>query len=130
MWESSGCQVPASPRSSACSWAGTNPNPGACRSMACPWTLRGCFRLRRETAWIDPQVHLFNATLFDNLSYGNGAAGMDEAIAEAGLESVLDRLPDGLQTSLGDGGALVSGGEGQRVRIGRAMARPGVRLAI
>src|SRR6266566_3604219 len=41
--ESSGCQVPASPRLSACSWAGTNPNPGACRSMACPWTPLDCF---------------------------------------------------------------------------------------
>ena len=43
---------------------------------------------------------------------------------------MLERLPDGLQTPLGEGGALVSGGEGQRVRLGRAMARPGVRLVI
>jgi ABC-type transport system involved in cytochrome bd biosynthesis fused ATPase/permease subunit len=42
----------------------------------------------------------------------------------------LKRLPDGLQTNLGEGGALVSGGEGQRVRMGRAMARDRVRLAI
>jgi ABC-type transport system involved in cytochrome bd biosynthesis fused ATPase/permease subunit len=35
-----------------------------------------------------------------------------------------------LQTMLGEGGALVSGGEGQRVRVGRALPRPGVRLAI
>jgi ABC-type multidrug transport system fused ATPase/permease subunit len=87
-------------------------------------------QLRRETAWIDPQVHLFNATLFDNLRYGNGPARMDVTIEEAGLMGVLDRLPDGLQTSLGDGGSLVSGGEGQCVRIGRAIARSGVRLAI
>jgi ABC-type transport system involved in cytochrome bd biosynthesis fused ATPase/permease subunit len=46
------------------------------------------------------------------------------------LADVLERLPNGMQTSLGEGGALVSGGEGQRVRMGRALGRPDVRLAI
>jgi ATP-binding cassette subfamily B protein len=90
-------------------------------------------QLRRETAWIDPQVHLFQATLLANLTYGNGpdAAGrISEVIRDARLLDILERLPDGLQASLGDGGALVAGGEGQRVRIGRAVARPVVRLAI
>ena len=35
------------------------------------------------------------------------------------LKDVLRNLPDGLQTRLGEGGALISGGEGQRVRLGR-----------
>ena len=39
-------------------------------------------------------------------------------------------LPEGFETVLGEGGALVSGGEGQRVRLGRAMLRDSVRLAI
>ena len=53
-----------------------------------------------------------------------------QVIAQAHLRSILERLPDGLQTRLGEGGALISGGEGQRVRLGRAMLRPGVRLVI
>jgi ATP-binding cassette subfamily B protein len=52
------------------------------------------------------------------------------ALTQADLRDVLDRLPDGLQTPLGEGGGLVSGGEGQRMRFGRALARRGVRLVI
>jgi ATP-binding cassette subfamily B protein len=48
----------------------------------------------------------------------------------ADLRRVLEKLPDGLQTCLGEGGALVSGGEGQRVRLGRAMLRRDARLVI
>ena len=55
---------------------------------------------------------------------------MGLAIQGTDLLSVLERLPDGLQTALGESGALVSGGEGQNVRIGRGLARPDVRLAI
>ncbi len=43
---------------------------------------------------------------------------------------VLQRLPDGLQTPLGEGGGLLSGGEGQRVRLGRALLRRHARLVI
>jgi len=90
-------------------------------------------QLRRQTAWIAPEVHLFQASLLDNLNYGNGSDSTGRvglAIQGTDLLSVLERLPDGLQTELGESGALVSGGEGQNVRIGRAMARPDVRLAI
>jgi ABC-type bacteriocin/lantibiotic exporter with double-glycine peptidase domain len=90
-------------------------------------------RLRRETAWIDPQVHLFNDSLIQNLFYGSGeAAGrdVDDSIRSAGLIRVLRRLPTGLQTALGDGGTRLSGGEGQQVRIGRGFGRCSVRLAI
>jgi energy-coupling factor transporter ATP-binding protein EcfA2 len=43
---------------------------------------------------------------------------------------VIERLPGGLAGGLGEGGGLVSGGEGQRVRLARALLRPRVRLAI
>jgi ATP-binding cassette subfamily B protein len=89
-------------------------------------------RLRRETAWVDPQVHLWNRGLFENLRYGaeSSAANMDATLEAADLHGVLKKLPDGLQTPLGGGGALVSGGEGQRVRMGRAMSRTDARLVI
>ncbi|HTW66751.1 MAG TPA: cysteine peptidase family C39 domain-containing protein [Bryobacteraceae bacterium] len=89
--------------------------------------------LRQHTAWVDPAVQLWNRPLADNLRYGlsNGSTmTMERAIAAAELGRVIERLPDGLATPLGEGGGLVSGGEGQRVRFGRALLRPDVRLAI
>lgn len=90
-------------------------------------------QLRSEIAWIDPQVHLFRSTLYENLRYGNGneAVGQLGATLEAAdLGRILERAPQGLQTPIGEGGTLVSGGEGQRVRLARALGRSGVRLAI
>ncbi len=89
--------------------------------------------LRRETAWVDPSVQLWNRSFLENLTYGASSklpASLSPVISSADLLSVLEKLPDGLQTILGEGGALVSGGEGQRVRFGRALLRPEVRLAI
>ncbi|HEY3216500.1 MAG TPA: ATP-binding cassette domain-containing protein [Candidatus Eisenbacteria bacterium] len=90
--------------------------------------------LRRETAWVDPAVQLWNRSLLDNLQYGAGddsaAPAIGAVIQEANLVRMLETLPEGLQTPLGEGGSLVSGGEGQRVRLGRAMLKSGVRLGI
>jgi ABC-type bacteriocin/lantibiotic exporter with double-glycine peptidase domain len=89
--------------------------------------------LRYETAWVDPAVQLWNRTLLANLRYGAAEAcalPIDGAVRAADLVAVLRKLPAGLQTPLGEGGGLVSGGEGQRVRLARALLRPRVRLAL
>jgi ATP-binding cassette subfamily B protein len=88
--------------------------------------------LRRSIAWLDPAVQLWNRTLLSNLTYGNANdfSEVATAVETATLRPVLETLPEGLQTKLGEGGALVSGGEGQRVRFGRAMLRKDARLAI
>jgi len=87
--------------------------------------------LRKDTAWIDPAVQLWNRSLFFNLCYGN-PEGVPTAnlLEQSELRQLLEKLPDGLQTELGESGGLVSGGEGQRVRFGRALMRHGVRLAL
>ena len=89
--------------------------------------------LRRATAWVDPAINLWNESLLDNLRYGNDASrawSLDAALKGADMLDILEALPEGLQTSLGEGGGLVSGGQGQRVRLARAMLRANVRLAI
>ncbi|WP_437592973.1 ATP-binding cassette domain-containing protein [Sorangium sp. So ce1000] len=89
-------------------------------------------RLRCETAWLDPAVQLHNRTFLANLQYGapGGAPSMGSILERAQLREVLEKLPEGQQTVLGEGGALLSGGEGQRVRFGRALGRRDARLVI
>jgi len=90
-------------------------------------------KLRRETAWVDPAVQIWNDSLLNNLRYGNDAGSelqLTTVLQQAELLQLLESLPEGHQTVLGEAGGLVSGGEGQRVRLGRAMLRPGVRLVL
>ncbi len=88
-------------------------------------------RLRQATAWIDPEVRLWNRDLLGNLCYGNPAPnGVGGVISGCGLLPVLEDRALGLKTPLGEGGTLVSGGEGQRIRLARAMLRKDVRMVI
>jgi len=89
--------------------------------------------LRRETAWIDPGVQLWNRSLIENLDFGRlegPSLPVGPRVVDADLRPLIEQLPEGLQTPLGEGGALLSGGEGQRVRFGRALGRPAARLVI
>lgn len=90
-------------------------------------------KLRRETAWVDPAVALWNRSFLENLRYGaidDSELPLAQILAKAKLRGVLEHLPEGLATMLGEGGAMVSGGEGQRTRVGRALARHKARLVI
>lgn len=89
-------------------------------------------RLRETTAWIDPQVLLWNRSLIENLRYGARGRTVDlvQSIEAADLRPVIDKLPEGLSTSLGEGGGMLSEGERQRVRLARALSRSSARLVL
>ena len=91
-------------------------------------------KLRHEIAWVDPTVALWNRSFLYNLRYGTVTNevenSLDKIMEQADLLGVLSRLPNGLQTGLGSGGRMISGGEGQRVRFGRVMHRENARLVI
>ena len=82
---------------------------------------------RAQMAWIDPAVQLWNETFLQNLEYAaEGHARRDflSTLESADLLRVLDGMDRGLDTSVGAEGRLLSGGEGQRLRLGpRALAR-------
>lgn len=89
--------------------------------------------LRRTIAWIDPSVRLWNKTLIENLIYGadvSEASHVEKLIEEADLLALIASLPQAYQTVVGEGGTLVSGGEGQRIRLARAMSRSRSRLVL
>jgi len=88
--------------------------------------------LRARTVWVDPTVYLWNRSLAANLGFGlpSPAADLAGAMNEADLDGVARRLPQGVESPLGEAGALLSGGEGQRVRFGRGVLRPRPALVI
>jgi ABC-type bacteriocin/lantibiotic exporter with double-glycine peptidase domain len=106
---------------------------GTLKVDSAPMTSNARDALRRSTAWVDPAVQLWNQSFADNLGYSSPDGGVtrtSDAIDAAALRGVLRNLPEGMRTKLGEGGALISGGEGQRVRLGRAFAQRDVRLAL
>ena len=82
--------------------------------------------LRRHMAIVTQEVYLFHTTLRANLCYGAPEAlpaAVDAAVEAAQLRDLVDRLPDGLETVVGERGYRLSGGEKQRVSIARAILR-------
>ena len=80
--------------------------------------------LRREVAVVSDDAFLFSAPLFDNIAYARPDASPEEvtrAAERAGLAEVLDELPEGLDTIVGERGHTLSGGQRQRVAIARAL---------
>jgi ATP-binding cassette subfamily B protein len=97
-----------------------------------PLTPARIAALRRETVWVDPSIQLFNVPMEENVRYASGSddvAQLPFALSEAELYEVLERIPDS-QMPLGEGGGMLSGGEGQRVRLARALMQAKPRLVI
>jgi thiol reductant ABC exporter CydD subunit len=81
---------------------------------------------RRRIAWVPQRPHLFASSVADNIRLGRPEAGQSDvrrAAGAAGLGDLLDRLPRGLDTVLGQDGAGLSAGERQRVALARAFLR-------
>jgi ATP-binding cassette, subfamily B, bacterial len=82
--------------------------------------------IRARIALVPQETVIFASSARDNLRYGRWDAGDDAlwAAAEAAnAAEFLRKLPDGLDTFMGEGGARLSGGQRQRVAIARALLR-------
>ena len=80
--------------------------------------------LRQQFAYVSQQVVLFNDTIANNIAYGKPKASRDEIIIAAKNAHVMefvDNMPEGLDTNIGENGAMLSGGQRQRIAIARAL---------
>ncbi|MCJ8294293.1 MAG: lipid A export permease/ATP-binding protein MsbA [Colwellia sp.] len=80
--------------------------------------------LRKQFSYVSQQVVLFNDTLANNIAYGKPEASAAEIIAAAKSAHVMEFAEDmehGIDTNIGENGALLSGGQRQRVAIARAL---------
>jgi ATP-binding cassette subfamily B protein len=81
---------------------------------------------RGRFAYVPQDIQLFGATVRENILYGRPDANpeeVEEAARVALLHEVVERLPDGYDTTLGEAGATLSGGEGRRLMLARAALR-------
>ena len=81
--------------------------------------------LRRQIALVGQKVMLFDDTVAANIAYGAPAepAAIRAAAEAAHAWEFIERLPHGLDTHIGENGALLSGGQRQRLAIARAILR-------
>ena len=81
---------------------------------------------RRFISMVPQNSILFSGTIRENITYGRQHVTnelLNYAIKAARLESVIEKLPDGLDTMVGEHGAKLSGGQKQRISIARAIIR-------
>jgi ABC-type transport system involved in Fe-S cluster assembly fused permease/ATPase subunit len=82
--------------------------------------------LRSNLAFVPQDTVLFNASIYENIRYGNikaSEAEIHKAIDMAHLGHFIEQLPEGLETLVGERGLKLSGGEKQRVSIARAILK-------
>ncbi len=82
--------------------------------------------IRRHTAAVIQETFLFGATVADNIRYGlleATPAQVEAAAREAHAHEFIAQLPDGYDTWCGEGGALLSRGQRQRIALARAILR-------
>ena len=82
--------------------------------------------LRSQMGFVMQETLLFDATVRENIQYGDPSANDDkiEAAANAAnVTSFLERLPDGIDSPVGENGTRLSGGQRQRIAFARALVR-------
>lgn len=82
--------------------------------------------LRRVFGVVPQETVLFSGTLYDNLAMAHPHASFEDVIAAckaAEIHEVIEHLPDGYQTEIGERGTGLSGGQRQRIAIARALLK-------
>ncbi|HEV7372058.1 ABC transporter ATP-binding protein [Arenibaculum sp.] len=85
-------------------------------------------RWQQSIGYVPQHIHLMDATVAENIAFGEEGTAIDMARVRsaarlAAVDEVVERMPDGYETRLGERGVRLSGGERQRVGIARALYR-------
>ncbi|KGE18190.1 ABC transporter ATP-binding protein [Paenibacillus wynnii] len=102
------------------------PQKGVIRIDGVPMEELSMKRYRQSLAIVLQNNILFSGTIRENISYGLPNISdeqIQQAVYMANLQDVIDGLPEGLDTSIGEHGGRLSGGQRQRIAIARALVR-------
>lgn len=78
--------------------------------------------MRRQIGVVQQDIYLFHGTIRENILYGKLDASDEEvwqAVEKAQLKDLVNSLPNGLDTIIGERGMMLSGGQKQRISIAR-----------
>lgn len=82
--------------------------------------------LMRQVSFVFQDSHLFKTTLLENIRAGRPSASREEVMRvalEAQCEDIIEKMPQGLDTVVGEKGVYLSGGECQRIALARALLK-------
>jgi subfamily B ATP-binding cassette protein MsbA len=82
--------------------------------------------LREQIGMVTQEIILFDDTIFNNVVYGRRDVPPERVYRALGIANALEfveRLPDGVETRIGESGVLLSGGQRQRIAIARAVVK-------
>lgn len=91
------------------------------------------FDARKHVSYVPQNPHVFATTVRDNITVGqlcSNDSEVDAAIEQTELKCVLNNLPEGADTKVGENGANLSGGQRQRLALARALFKKGSLLVL
>lgn len=90
--------------------------------------------LRREIGIVNQEPTLFSGTIKENILYALNSEtditdqAFEQTLKEAHVDEIISRLPDGLETVIGQRGTMLSGGQRQRIALARALIKVSITL--
>lgn len=81
--------------------------------------------LRKHVLYLDQIPYIFEGSILENITLGETFTKeeIEKALVESDLQSVVDQLPNGLDTPVGEAGRSFSGGQKQRIALARGLVR-------